>query len=177
MRGLFGWLFGGGSAGAMQGVTNTVRAVVGDRAALDAQNAAIQNGAMGQLAAEFRSGPKGWFDALVDGLNRLPRPVLAFSILGLFAFAMMDPVSFTARMQGLAHVPDPLWWIMGTVIAFYFGARESHHMRQFRAASPADVQSTVNTIRAIEAVGEVGASPQGVSGNPALDAWRSGGAS
>jgi hypothetical protein len=32
-------------------------------------------------------------------------------------------------MQGLAYVPEPLWWLLGAVVSFYFGARELHHYR------------------------------------------------
>ena len=36
-------------------------------------------------------------------------------------------------MQGLALVPEPLWWLLGAIVSFYFGARELHHQRN-RAA-------------------------------------------
>ena len=80
-------------------------------------------------AAEFRYGRGGWFDSMVNGLNRLPRPLLALGTLGLFGYAMGDPDGFALRMQALGHVPEPLWWLLGAVVAFYFGARESHHLR------------------------------------------------
>ena len=32
-------------------------------------------------------------------------------------------------MQGLALVPEPLWWLLGAIVSFYFGARELHHQR------------------------------------------------
>ena len=32
-------------------------------------------------------------------------------------------------MQGLALVPEPLWWLMGAIVSFYFGAREAHYFR------------------------------------------------
>lgn len=87
---------------------------------------------------EFRSARAGGFDALVNGLNRLPRPMLALGTLGLFVYAMVDPPGFTLRMQGLAAVPEPLWWLLGAVVAFYFGARETHYLRgRGVAATPA----------------------------------------
>ena len=33
--------------------------------------------------------------------------------VGLFVFAMADPSGFSARMVGLAEVPEPLWWLLG----------------------------------------------------------------
>ena len=69
------------------------------------------------------------FDGFVNGLNRLPRPLLALGTLALFGYAMSDPVGFSIRMQALGHVPEPLWWLLGGIVAFYFGAREAHHLR------------------------------------------------
>ncbi len=80
-------------------------------------------------AAEYQHARPGWFDTFVNGLNRLPRPMLAIGTLALFVYAMVDPPGFTLRMQGLAAVPEPLWWLLGAVVAFYFGAREAHHLR------------------------------------------------
>jgi hypothetical protein len=82
-----------------------------------------------QLAAEFKLTPTGWFDGFVNGLNRLPRPILALGTVGLFAYAMTDPIGFSVRMRGLDTVPDPLWWLLGAIVSFYFGAREMHYMR------------------------------------------------
>ena len=53
------------------------------------------------------------FDRAINGLNRLPRPLMALSVIGLFAFAMIGPVAFSARMTGLAAIPEPLWWLLG----------------------------------------------------------------
>ena len=93
-------------------------------------------------AAEFAQAPAGAFHGFVDGLNRLPRPMLALGTLGLFVYAMVEPVGFSARMQGLALVPEPLWWLMGAIVSFYFGAREAHYFRR-RVWPRAKVQTTV----------------------------------
>lgn len=71
----------------------------------------------------------GGYDRAVDGLNRLLRPFLAFGTLGLIVWGMVWPEDFTRRMQALESVPEPLWWLMGAVVAFYFGARETHYLR------------------------------------------------
>ncbi|MDP5326281.1 MAG: holin family protein [Paracoccaceae bacterium] len=84
-----------------------------------------------QFIAEFvPRHPSGWFDEIVNGLNRLPRPALALGTLSLFFYAMVDPTGFGVRMQGLALVPEPLWWLLGAIVSFYFGAREAHYIRQ-----------------------------------------------
>jgi hypothetical protein len=38
-------------------------------------------------------------------------------------------------MVGLAEVPEPLWWLLGAIVGFYFGARELHYRRVPRVGS------------------------------------------
>ena len=83
-----------------------------------------------QYGAEFANANTGWFDSFINGINRLPRPIMALGTVGLFVFAMASPEDFATRMQGLAYVPDPLWWLLGAVVSFYFGARELHYARE-----------------------------------------------
>ncbi len=81
-------------------------------------SAEAQMAALRQLGEEYGLPSTGWFDRAVNGLNRLPRPLLAFGTIGLFIYAMVDPVKFAARMVGLNAVPEPLWWLLGAVVAF-----------------------------------------------------------
>ncbi len=85
---------------------------------------------LGQYGVEFGNSNSGWFDSFINGINRLPRPIMALGTVGLFTFAMANPEGFATRMQGLAFVPDPLWWLLGAVVSFYFGARELHYARE-----------------------------------------------
>lgn len=80
--------------------------------------------------------PAGRFDRFVDAANRLPRPVLAFGVIGVFLFAMVDPLAFAQRMQALRSMPDEMWWILGALLAGHFGAREVHHLRHGPAKAP-----------------------------------------
>jgi hypothetical protein len=118
--------------------------------------------ALAQAGAEFRQKPLGWFDRFVNGLNRLPRPIMALSTVGLFAYAMADPAGFSVRMQGLAYVPQPLWWLLGAVVSFYFGARELNYFRNYRANIPAAPQTVAPQAQA-QASGNQ---------NAALAAWQ-----
>lgn len=120
-------------------------------------SAEAQMAALRQLGAEYENPSGGWFDRLVNGLNRLPRPLLAFGTIGLFVYAMMSPQAFALRMVGLNAVPEPLWWLLGAVVAFYFGARETHYFRTRPQAMPA-------------ALGEAPADQPET--NPALADWR-----
>jgi len=99
-------------------------------------SAEAQMAALRQLGEEYQHPALSWFDRLVNGLNRLPRPLLAFGTLGLFIYAMIDPEAFAKRMVGLNAVPEPLWWLLGAIVAFYFGARETHYFRTRGGVSP-----------------------------------------
>ncbi len=85
-----------------------------------------------QFAVEFDRRQKGGFDRFMDGVNRVPRPALALGTIGLLASAMVAPEWFAARMAGLALVPEPLWWLLGVVVSFYFGARYQVKGQQFQ---------------------------------------------
>jgi len=141
--------------------------------------------AIGQMQAEFGAGQSGAFDRFMDGVNRLPRPALALGTLGLFVSAMVDPVWFAARMQGIALVPEPLWWLLGVIVSFYFGARHQFKGQSFRRSiveSAAEAPRIAASIRALEAgdsgqmtpdAGQNTAAPETEGGpNPALRAWR-----
>jgi len=78
---------------------------------------------------EFQYARPGLFDRVINGINRMPRPMLALGTIGLFIVAMVDPVAFSDRMVGLNAVPEPLWWLLGAIVSFYFGAREMHYFR------------------------------------------------
>ncbi len=139
------------------------------------------NAVQQQFSAEFTARERrGWFNSLVDGLNRLPRPALAYGTIGLFVYAMRDPVSFGERMQGLALVPDQLWWILGAIVTFYFGARELKYSREARYAAPQLVRQVVDNVQEIRTLrpespgaAVVDADPAGVElDNPAVDDWR-----
>ena len=146
------------------------------------RGAALQNQAMVQMAAEFKPGKRSVFDAVMDGINRLPRPALALGTLGLFVAAMVDPIWFAERMQGVALVPEPLWWLMGAVVSFYFGARSQAKGQDFQrslAETMARTGTVVRNVRSLEALGAgAGATaPEPADAaereaNPALDAWQ-----
>ncbi|WP_291726590.1 holin family protein [Leisingera sp. F5] len=149
----------------------------------------MQTAALSQLAAEFQYGGKSRFDRFMDAVNRLPRPMLALGTLALLVSALSDPVWFAARMQGLALVPEPLWWLLGVIVSFYFGARHQVKSQEFRkglAASLAQVPQVAGNIAALErlradspAAAVAGTSaatriePTANEDNPALNAWKS----
>ena len=146
---------------AASGVAEVFRANETRRMELSAQ---AQRAALDAHGDEFQYGRGGWFDRLVNGINRLPRPMLALGTLGLFVFAMADPGAFAARMVGLREVPEPLWWLLGAIVSFYFGAREMYYFRSPRGAPMPRMPRP-------EAEGDP-ADPERSAENPALSAWR-----
>lgn len=107
------WLFGSSAA------ADTVRAI-GDAAdkltTTDEERGAQQVSDNASARAYAAPGVHNtWFDVFVDGLNRLPRPVIALYVFGGIAGAW--------RLADLSRV-DPLWLAVGAaVLGFYFGGR------------------------------------------------------
>lgn len=134
--------------------------------------------ALEQFAAEFLAERRGTFDRFMDGLNRVPRPALAFGTLGLFVAAMTDPVWFAARMQGIALVPEPLWWLMGAIVSFYFGARYQVKAQDFRAGLAQDIARVASVRRNLSELAALGSQTgdrqpdEAGPSNAALDEWR-----
>jgi hypothetical protein len=91
-----------------------------ERVALSQQDLA----SLQQFAAEFheRAG-RTWWDSLIDGLNRLPRPLITLGILGFFVLAPLEPVRFLEIAQAYQMMPDGFWALLSVVIAFYVGGR------------------------------------------------------
>lgn len=154
------------------------------------READLSQAALSQFAAEFALERKSTFDCVIDGLNRIPRPAMALGTLGLFVSAMIDPIWFASRMQGIALVPEPLWWLLGAIVGFYFGARHQSKGQDFQrsiAASLARAGQVTEGIAALRALqsgsGEATMqipAPDVVNGtfsdNPALEEWKNAGA-
>ncbi|KIN61337.1 putative carboxylesterase [Sulfitobacter noctilucae] len=136
------------------GQSNVVRETVEvfrENAEAGAQRGAlVQEQAMKEFGQEFLIPRKGWFDRCIDGLNRLPRPALALGTLGLFVSAMVSPLWFSERMQGIALVPEPLWWLLGVIVSFYFGARHQVKAQDFQREIVGSVARVPQVLQNIE---------------------------
>ena len=129
ISGLMQFLFGDGrNVVAETAEVFRENAEAGAVRAADARMQSLQ-----QFAAEFVHPRRGLFDRIVDGLNRLPRPALALGTIWMFVAAMFAPDQFARGMAGLALVPEPLWWLMGAIVSFYFGARHQVKAFEFQA--------------------------------------------
>jgi hypothetical protein len=91
-----------------------------ERLALSAQDLA----SLQQFAAEFhpRARRTGW-DSFVDGLNRLPRPLITLSVGAFFVLAPLDPLRFAQVARAYELMPEGFWALLSVIVAFYFGGR------------------------------------------------------
>mgnify|MGYP003389225059 FL=1 len=181
---MFQLMFGGG--GNM--VRDTVEVFRENAEAGSQRGAQVQMQAMREYGQEFAIPRQGWFDRFMDGVNRLPRPALALGTLGLFVAAMIDPLWFSQRMQGIALVPEPMWWLLGVIVSFYFGARHQVKRQKFQREIVGTMAHVPQVMRNIKALKELRAESVGVAdsgpdvrlsvasiapdANAALDAWR-----
>ncbi len=192
-------LFGGGR----NVVKETAEVFMTNSEEESVRDVGLRSAAMDQFAKEFAVARTGRFDRFMDGLNRVPRPLMAFGTIGLCITAMVNPIWFAARMQGIALVPEPLWWLMGAIVSFYFGARYQVKGQEFQrsiAATVAQAPIVTANIRTLDSLRALEAGVKGVSNptapapyvagppvyqgtddilgfdaqNPALTAWRSG---
>jgi hypothetical protein len=188
MGAVLGALFGGGR----NVVRDTAEVFRVNAEAEAARTAAFQNAALGQFATEFSHARVGLFDRFIDGLNRVPRPAMALGVLFLMASAMVDPIWFGSRMAGLSLVPEPLWWLLGAIVSFYFGARHQSKTQDFQQSAAATaIAAAALAARSprepeiarggsfeapddSDAVSASGPTPASGGGNPALDDWRTG---
>ncbi|MDA7964850.1 holin family protein [Ruegeria sp.] len=184
ISGVLGLLFGSG-----RNVVRETAEVFRENSDAGAQRTAtLQGQAMAQFGAEFQVGQKGGYDRFMDGLNRLPRPALALGTLGLFVAAMVDPLWFAARMQGIALVPEPLWWLLGVIVSFYFGARHQAKVQDLQREIGATMLRAPTVLANLETLRQLRSDSPGVAdpgpdatlaeqvskpdANPALEDWR-----
>ncbi len=170
MVNLLNMVFGGG-----RNVVRDTVEVFRENAEAGAQRSVdVQIAAMQGYQAEFRQSERAPFDRIMDGVNRLPRPAMALGCLGLFVSAMVDPVWFAQRMAGIALVPEPLWWLLGVVVSFYFGARHQAKGQEFQRAIAQSVGQVPQVVKGLKQLRsleqEEGALPR--DENAALTAWR-----
>ena len=181
---MFQLMFGGG--GNM--VRDTVEVFRENAEAGSQRGAQVQMQAMREYGQEFAIPRQGWFDRFMDGVNRLPRPALALGTLGLFVAAMIDPLWFSQRMQGIALVPEPMWWLLGVIVSFYFGARHQVKSQKFQREIVGTMAHVLQVMHNIKALKELRAESVGVAdsgsdvrmslasiapdANAALEAWR-----
>jgi len=97
----------------------------GERAHLEVlSDMDLTNSTLEQFTAEFHArSNRSWWDSFVDGLNRLPRPLLTLSIIGFFILAPIDPERFLIVAKAYELIPAGYWALLSVIVSFYFGGR------------------------------------------------------
>lgn len=92
-----------------------------------------------------------WWDSLIDGINRLPRPLIAFIVIAeFFVWPVIDPISFGKAMTAYQLVPQWLAVIAGQIILLYFGGRMMDKWPEVREFSKEKVANVLNAMKDIE---------------------------
>jgi Holin of 3TMs, for gene-transfer release len=185
IRNIFGALFGGGR----NVITETLETFRPNAEAQSQRSHDLDSAAMAQLAAEFRqNGQRGWFDQVMDGINRLPRPMLVFSVFGLLAWTAVDPIEAAKVFTSWAIIPVEFWYVVLAIVTFYFGGRHQAKAQDMQARLvqvAAGVPLVMQTISELDDLHDQspGVSDTGtdtglaeeaiqMSGNSAVSAWR-----
>ena len=156
---VFGLVFGGNR----NVLRDTVEVFRENAEGAGVRASAMQDAALGQYETEFERPVGGGFDRFMDGVNRLPRPLLAFGTIGLFIAAIHDPIWFSQRMQGIALVPEPLWWLLGAIVSFYFGARQQKQGQEFQRQMVRTLARAPQVVRNLRSLQNLRATSPGVA--------------
>ena len=161
--GLISWIFGGGAKHAASAVETVAGAFKPNAEASDARGHEYAKAALAQYAAEFAHPRRGWFDGLVDGLNRLVRPVITLSLVGVLPVTMIWPEETAVAISALALLPETYWASLSVIIGFYFVGRMQLKSQDFKRS----IQEAV--ARAPEVIANIKRLRTALSPNEAAD--------
>lgn len=149
MLGLIFKFLGGG---ILKDVIGGVKTIFGDKEKRQDQAANADAKVLEQFAAESlqQRENRTWFDSLVDGLNRLPRPLGFFLTVWIFIWPIWNMASFQSAMVSYEGIPE---WIAGLIItvwSLYFTGRFlSKDMKGFKARSSKEIKEMLEKQKAI----------------------------
>lgn len=106
------------------GIDTIIKSIFGSKYERERYAAQAEMAGQEQFAAEFQyRGKRFWFDVLVDGINRIMRPSGWFTFLGLIWLAMFNPSKAIEIFNTLTIIPEMVWIIFLTMLAFLFPSR------------------------------------------------------
>lgn len=180
---IVGAIFGGGG----NAVANVAGAFLPNAERQAQREHDLDSATLSELSSEFGRPQRGAFDRFVDGLNRLPRPVIVFACFGVLIYTPIDPERMAKVFTSWALIPAGMWSIIGLVVAFYFGGRMQLKGQDFRkqlAATARDAPAVIGAMRSIgaispgaadtghDAAAALHATGSAEEGNAALEDWR-----
>lgn len=131
------WIFDGIKS-IITGGNNVVKTLVGSKQERDKQSHDEFTQVQNSYQSEYTN-TGGFFNSLVDGINRLVRPIYTFGTISLFIWAVRDAEGFKTAMAALNSVPEELWMIMGTITFFWFGSKsifKDRHKYNYKYTAP-----------------------------------------
>lgn len=114
----------------------------------EANVAAQQTGVSDQLGKEFGH-KQNWFDSLIDGLNRLPRPMIVLWVLWILSMSYTDTHKFAEVMAAMSLTPEWLAIIFAQIILLFFGGRMLENFKGFNSIPMKQFQETLGVIKEI----------------------------
>ena len=137
-------LLGGG---VFTGVNNLAKTFLGSRESRDTADADHTTMFLRGVANELQPRvDRTWWDSLIDGLNRIPRPAITGGVIYIFYFCLTSPVEFALAVQTLQLMPTPGWMLIGTVIGFWFTGKMIDGIA--KRPRPIDPKALVEIIKA-----------------------------
>jgi hypothetical protein len=106
--------------------------IFGDQSKRDATNAEADKAAQEAFGKEFTYAvgkDRRPFDVFMDGVNRLPRPIIALGIIALFIWTCIEPERASKAFVAMALIPEAFWNIAMMVVAFFFTSRIIEKLR------------------------------------------------
>lgn len=184
---IFGLLFGGGR----NVVRETVEVFRPNAEAQSQRGHNLDTATLNQMAAEFADrGGRGGFDRFMDGVNRLPRPMMVAGVFGLLIWTSVDPISSAQVFTSWAIIPTEFWYVVLAIVTFYFGGRyqaKVHDMQRRLASVAKGVPAVLETLSGLEDLrpespgsadtgSDVSAEERAgkPANNAAMNAWRAG---
>ncbi|WP_457647381.1 3TM-type holin [Profundibacter sp.] len=147
---IFGVLFGSGK----NVVKDTVEVFRPNAEAQSKRGFDLDSATLNQMAAEFADREnRGRFDRLMDGVNRLPRPMLVLGVFGILVWTSVDPIAAAQVFTSWAIIPTEFWYVVLAIVTFYFGGRyqtKVHQMQARLANVAAGVPAVLQTISELE---------------------------
>jgi len=106
-----------GAAGDLKRITTV------DKTQLENNMHAETSAVLASFKAEMGKENKNLLDSAIDAYNRLVRPTLTFLIIYIIWFCVKDAKDPVEMGNAFRSLPNSLWGLMMTVVAFYFGGR------------------------------------------------------
>ena len=173
-----------GIGGGKNAIVETIE-VFRPNAENSAQREADANSAVqAQYASEFHTrNNRGLFDQFVDGMNRLVRPMIVYSMTGILVYTPFNIEGMSAVFLAWAVLPAGFWVMYSGILAFYFGGRMQVKAQDFKAqlsAVATRAPAIIAQIRELQSDSPNVASDDtdleaGAGDNPAVNDWKANG--